>query len=120
MTGSLVAVREDLHLPTLEDVAEEYVRAGDGDASARCRRQGVTRFIGSFGTLAAWNAAPAAARMRLRTEVVSFAAFAAVRTRQVEPIYVVASGCRWGRSRPRTPGAPRWGTGSCRRRSRRR
>jgi len=76
VTGSLVAVREDLHLPTLEDVAEEYVRAGDGDASARCRRQGVTRFIGSFGTLAAWNAAPAAARMRLRTEVVSFAAFA--------------------------------------------
>jgi len=98
VTGSLVAVREDLHLPTLEDVAEEYVRAGDGDASARCRRQGVTRFIRSFGTLAAWNAAPAAARMRVRTEVVSFAAFAAVRTRlPVEPIYVVASGCRWGK-----------------------
>lgn len=98
MTGWPALAGEDLHLRILEQVAEEYVRAGDGDAAPRCRRQGVTRFMRSFGTLAAWNAASVADRMRLRTEVVSFAAFAAVRTRlPVDPSYAVASGCRWGK-----------------------
>jgi len=98
VTGWPALAGEDLHLRILEQVAEQYVRAGDGDAAARCRRQGVTRFMRSFGTLAAWNAASVADRMGLRTEVVSFAAFAAVRTRlPVDPSYAVASGCRWGK-----------------------
>ncbi|MGC0273370.1 tyrosine-type recombinase/integrase [Pseudactinotalea sp. Z1739] len=64
---------------------------------AKCRRLGVAGFIGAFGDLTGWAATSTTARREVRTEVMSFAAYAIVRCQvPVDVDFVVASGCRWG------------------------
>ena len=78
--------------------AAAYVQGAQGPAGARYRRHGITAFMARFGSLAGWDAAPVAERVGARSEFVSFAAFAAIHTGfALDPTYVVASGCRWGK-----------------------
>jgi integrase len=89
---------DDLAVRSLEQAAAAYIAAGRGDSGAKCRRHGVARFLASFETLTAWASTPAPDRIGLRSDLVSFAAFAAVHTRTpLDPEYVVTSGCRWGK-----------------------
>ncbi len=82
---------------TFTSAVEAYVTAGQGPDALRCRRHGVTAFLRRYGSLAGWDAVPAVERIGLRSEVVSFAAFAAVRCGfALDATYVVTSGCRWG------------------------
>lgn len=83
---------------TFTSAVETYVAAGMGPDAVRCRQHGVTAFLRRYGSLAGWDAVPAVQRIGLRSEVVSFAAFAAVHCRfALNPTYVVTSGCRWGK-----------------------
>jgi len=84
--------------PSLEAVAQAYVAAGCTPAARRSRRAGVAGFTRRFGDLDGWGAAPAAARRGVRTEAMSFTAHAIVRCHlPVDPVFVVTSGCRWGK-----------------------
>lgn len=87
-----------LVVPSLDAVAQAYVAAGCTPAARKFRRAGVAGFIHRFGDLDGWGAAPVRARRGVRTEVMSFAAHAIVRGHlPVDPIFVVTSGCRWGK-----------------------
>jgi len=81
----------------LRGFADAYIAAGATPAARQTRRQGVAGFDRRFTTLAAWNAADVMTRRAVRSEVMSFAAHAAVATGLcVDPAFVTGSGCRWG------------------------
>lgn len=80
-----------------ESFAASYIAAGATRAARKCRRLGVEGFRRTFGDLQDWNRAPVEVRRGVRTEVMSFAAHAAVATGMaVDPAFVTGSGCRWG------------------------
>lgn len=85
-------------VPSLESIARSYAAAGATAAARRARQSGVAGFTRRFGDLAGWAAAPVADRRSVRTEIMSFTAHAIVACHvPVDPAFVVASGCRWGR-----------------------
>lgn len=84
--------------PSFPEVAAAYICAGDSVAARKCRTAGVTGFKRQFTDLEGWTRSPVEQRRAVRTEVMSFAAHAAVRCRvPVDPTFVVASGCYWGK-----------------------
>jgi len=99
LTASSAGVSVEVSVMTaFAAAADAYVQGAQGPGGARCRRHGVTAFMARFGSLTGWDAAPVAERVGARSEIVSFAAFAAIHTGFVlDPLYVVASGCRWGK-----------------------
>ena len=84
--------------PSLRAVAEAYVREGATETARRGRSAGVAGFNRRFGDLEGWTREPVRARRAVRTEVNSFVAHAVLRCGLVvDPLFVVSSGCRWGR-----------------------
>ena len=84
--------------PTLDSVAQAYLAAGTTSAACKSRRAGVAGFAARFGDLTGWATAPVAERRGVRTEVMSFVAHAIVACHlPVDPLFVVTSGCRWGK-----------------------
>lgn len=81
----------------LDQVVADYVAAGEGEVCRKGRRLAAQRFIRRFGDLSGWNNARVEHRREVRTEVMSFAAHAAIATGlPVTPAFVAQSCCRWG------------------------
>lgn len=82
----------------LDSIAEEYIAAGETEYARKGRRSGVAGFIARFGDLHGWNTSPVALRRGQRSEITSFATFAAIRTGlAVDAQFVVTARCQWGR-----------------------
>lgn len=97
-SGTMPASTVPLVAPTLESAARAYIEAASGEAGRRCRRRGVVGFINRYGDLAAWLALPVHERRDTRSDQVAFAGHALVHCGvPVDPVFVVTSGCRWGK-----------------------
>ena len=84
--------------PTLDSAARAYIDAAAGEGGRRCRRRGAVGFINRYGDLDSWLALPVQARRGARSDVMAFVGHALVHCGvPVDPVFVVTSGCRWGR-----------------------
>lgn len=87
-----------LAAPTLDTAARAYIDAASGESGRRCRRRGVVGFINRYGDLDAWLALSVQERRDTRSDVMAFAGHALVHCGvPVDPVFVVTSGCRWGK-----------------------
>lgn len=84
--------------PTLDSAARLYVEAGASENGRQCRRRGVAGFRNRYTDLDSWLALPVPERRRTRSDVMAFVGHALVHCRvAVDAVFVVASGCRWGK-----------------------
>lgn len=93
----MTAVAPTSTSPALEEVTASYIAAASSSASAKGRRLAAQRFGRLFGDLDGWNHASVEQRRQVRTEVMSFAAHAAIASSlPVTPDFVSQSCCHWG------------------------
>ncbi len=82
----------------LDRIAEGYAAAAATSSVAVCRATTAARFRARFGSLPGWLASPVAARIAVSGPDRAYAAHAAVMSfTVVDPGFVVASHCQWGR-----------------------
>ncbi|WP_313624380.1 tyrosine-type recombinase/integrase [Microbacterium sp.] len=95
---SMMPAAAPLVAPTLDSAARAYIDAAAGESGRRCRRRGVVGFINRYGDLDSWLGLPVQEPRDTRSDQMAFVGHALVHCHiPVDPVFVVTSGCRWGK-----------------------